>query len=426
MRLALAMLLGSCVASAKPKSKAPEPAPAPKPSWAAEEDPSQDADPCPTTPPFGWRLEVGWANGRTEAEAKSQAMARARKQLLDKACGGASELRCASIARHVAPWKSGTWDKKEKSACQAMAIEAKVLEEFDAEITRVDADIARLATAVMAANGTKLLEVIPPTWASGCVAGDLGATLAARMRNQMAKSASARLVPPGRKNPTANLFKVTLTPSADKVTLTAALYRADQEVAKQLPGFDFRLDVFNIDPSEAGECRSDADMGLADGEHLGKDGLRAWVDVPSRDGLICEGASVEPKLRVSRPSKVQVYSVARDGKAFMVWPPPGELGIIESEMGLGQNQMISMPDHGDETLIAVAVDKDGTFGQTAGWTGFCRLGGAFGPMSYPAEAAVATERYQVLPNGARGCPEIPPIDKTALEQALAQAPVCGG
>jgi hypothetical protein len=423
----LVLLLVATTVALGAGPKKPPPNEDETPSWEPQPDSNQDDDPCPTTPPYGWRLEVGYATSKKAGEALAAAQEKARTQLLDKACAGVSELRCTSIARHIAPWKNGHWDKKQQSACHAMAIEETVLKQYEKEIEQLRANLSHLATSTVTRNGGVLLSIEPPTWASGCIAGDLGASIANRLRNHIGKHASnTRLVPQGSKNPRANSLRITLTPTSDRVTVSAGLHLAGKEVALPLPGFDFRIDLFNVQPDEVGACRGDEALGLKDGERLGKGGLRVIVEVPTKDGLVCEGATVEPKIQVNQPAKVQVYSVGRDGTSYAIWPPPGGNGLVNDEVSLGETQMVSMPDQGDETLVAIAVPATGSFGLTEGWTGFCKVKGSFGPMSYPEDAAVGASTYMVLPNGARGCPNIPPIDKTQLEQALQYAPLCGG
>ena len=244
----LVLLLVATTVALGAGPKKPPPNEDETPSWEPQPDSNQDDDPCPTTPPYGWRLEVGYATSKKAGEALAAAQEKARTQLLDKACAGVSELRCTSIARHIAPWKNGHWDKKQQSACHAMAIEETVLKQYEKEIEQLRANLSHLATSTVTRNGGVLLSIEPPTWASGCIAGDLGASIANRLRNHIGKHASnTRLVPQGSKNPRANSLRITLTPTSDRVTVSAGLHLAGKEVALPLPGFDFRIDLFNLE-----------------------------------------------------------------------------------------------------------------------------------------------------------------------------------
>jgi hypothetical protein len=186
-----------------------------------------------------------------------------------------------------------------------------------------------------------------------------------------------------------------------------------------LGGFAFPGDLFGDDPDAQAACRGDAELGLKDGEKLGDGGLQVALVVDTHDGVVCPGETLRPVLMVSQQARVQVYSVARDGAGFLVWPPPGEQGLVDDLLDLGAFHAVETPDRGDERLVAVAVPAGQYFGKTEGWTGFCALPGVFGPPYYPAGAAIGTASWRVLPAGLGGCAAdaARPVDLAALEAA---------
>ena len=153
-----------------------------------------------------------------------------------------------------------------------------------------------------------------------------------------------------------------------------------------------------------------------------KKALLVKPGVDTRDGVVCPGEILRPVLMVSQQARVQVYSVARDGRGFLVWPPPGDPGLVDSLLDLGEFAAVETPDHGDERLVAVAVPAGAYFGKTEGWTGFCRLSGVFGPVLYPAGAALGAATWRVLPAGMGGCTG---AARAADLAALDTAAVCG-
>lgn len=375
--------------------------------------------PCPEVPPTGYRLERAYASG-VEDQALNLARARARQAMLDRICAGYGELRCAAVQRHVTSWGEGSWapgDRRgrEGVACAAVVVEDAFLDQLGRDYASFEASLAALVLELKAQAGDALLAVEPPTWDSGCVAGPMGAAVAGELRSQLA---GARVVPEGQGDRGASGVVSTLSPGAGGVRLNLS-YRPPAGASVLLGGFTFPGDLFGDDPSAQAACRADGELGLSDGEKLGDGGLQVAVVVDTHDGVVCPGETLRPVLMVSRQARVQVYSVARDGAGYLVWPPPGEPGLVDDLLDLGEFHAVESPDRGDERLVAVAVPAGAYFGKTEGWTGFCALPGVFGPLLYPAGAAIGTASWRVLPAGLGGCDEdaARPVDLEALEAA---------
>ncbi len=375
-------------------------------------------EPCPEVPPAGYRLERAYASGLRD-EALNLARDRARQAMIERLCAGYGELRCAAVQRHIGSWGEGSWEQddrrgREGTACAAVVVEQSFLDQLGRDYATFEASLAGLVASLRAQAGTALLAVEPPTWESGCVAGAVGAAVAGELRSKLA---GARVVPEGQGDRGASALVSTLSPAAGGVRLNLSL-QPPTGAGLLLGGFTFPGDLFGDDTASQAACRSDGDLGLNAGEKLGDGGLQVALVVDTHDGVVCPGETLRPVLMVSRQARVQVYSVARDGEGYLVWPPPGDPGLVDNLLDLGEFHAVETPDMGDERLVAVAVPAGAYFGMTEGWTGFCALPGVFGPVLYPSGAAVGTASWRVLPAGLGGCEAAArPVDLEALDGA---------
>ncbi|MCO4748208.1 MAG: hypothetical protein KC912_25665 [Proteobacteria bacterium] len=385
----------------------------PKTSVVAAPDVAVDLEAvCPTTPPTGYRVERGEGTGATAADALAAAREAATQRLVVGACSGLADSRCDALRRAVKPWKEGHYNAETRSACASVAIEKTALDAVDTERRDLMAEVDAFAQRV-AAEGAESVDLPPPTWHTGCSAGLSGARLSAMTRNALAKRGVAA-------SSTSPSLLQQLTPGEQAVTLTATLTAGE---AKSLPGFSFAPDLMGIASDETGACRADSDLGLVGGERVGENGLRVRVQMPAEDGVLCEGRTTEPTISVNQPARVQVYSVSRDGRSMLIWPPPGGSDAVADSISLGEVTAIAQPDGSDERLIAVAVLANRDFTSTAGWQGFCEVGDGLTPAHYPSGAAVGSATVHILEAGTSDCPDVPGIaDKRG---ALFSPPTCG-
>lgn len=399
MRRSLLLILVAC------GPKAP-------PVIAADVGPVDMEAVCPTTPPTGYRVERGEGTGTTAADALAAAREAATQRLVMGACAGLADSRCDALRRDVKPWKEGHYDPITKSACASVAIEKSSMDAVTADRYALMDHIDAFATRV-AAEGVDSVDLPPPTWQSGCSAGLPGARLSALTRNALAKrgvSATAS---------TPSLLQQ-LTPSADLVTVNTSLLSAD---SKSIPGFSFAPDLMGIASNETGACRADGELGLVGGERPGENGLRVKVRMPSTDGVLCEGETTEPTIEVNQPARVQVYSVSRDGRSMLIWPPPGGDDAVTGSMNLGEVTAIAQPDSSDERLIAVAILANRDFATTASWQGFCEVSNGLTPAHYPDGAAIGSATLHILEAGTEHCADVPGIAEK--RNALFSPPSCG-
>jgi hypothetical protein len=379
---------------------------------------------CPTTPPEGYRTWVGNASGPDKGAALKAAREDALAKAKDAACAGFGALRCAAIRRNMSDWKNGYWDPETGAACAAVALKKTWLDSLERDIEEFARNVDQLAVSVVPHLGDAPLRLEPAVWNSGCAAGEVGAALSETLRNALAYPGSVRLVPDGATDPGAAVLRLKLTPSADEVILSASVQPAGETALVPLGGFSFPLDVFDVAADETGTCRSDRALGLMDGARVGEDGRRVWIAVASDSGLFCEGDHLEPIVMVSQPSRLRVYSVAHDGDAYLIWPPPGHGDRVDGRLSLGRVDLVALPEEGDERLLAVAAPAEGSLGVTNAWEGFCRVPGEFSEAFYPSGAAVGTRTFTVLPPGSGECAAGTPQGES-VKAALAAAPRCG-
>jgi hypothetical protein len=332
-----------------------------------------------------------------------------------------SDLRCAAIRRHVKPWKEGWYDPGGQWACASVSLESAALDTLAHDASVLDADLRMLAAEIAARAGSSTLAPTEPVWASGCASGALGEALATELFGHLGGFPGLHLVAPEDARGDTVRLRVELAPGLGGVAV-AAFLEDGLGVRTALPGFGFPLDLFGVDVAEGGECRGDASLGLSHGERLGAGGTRARVVVPGIDGTACEGRRVTPTVRVDRPARVQVVSIARDGRSLLVWPPPGESGFVDREVSLGEMVLVAQPDTGDERLLAMAVPDGASFGATDGWSGFCEIPGGLSPAMYPEAAAIGTATFTVLPSGRGTCPEVAGVRE--LRATVEVPPAC--
>jgi len=116
-----------------------------------------------------------------------------------------------------------------------------------------------------------------------------------------------------------------------------------------------------------------------------------------------------------------VYSVLRDGNAHLVWPFRGD-GKVESVQPLDPGLVLHDESAGDESLVAIAIPLDHSWGRMEGWLGYCKASSSFEPGEfYPNGAAAARATYTVRPQGG-SCDQ---ADVSAYKDAIFHAEPCG-
>jgi hypothetical protein len=161
-----------------------------------------------------------------------------------------------------------------------------------------------------------------------------------------------------------------------------------------------------VDPAEAHDCRGDDSLRLPVSAGLD---LRV-VDLTDRHRLgtpLCVGERAEVRVTTTRPSRVQTWSVARTGEAWLL------ADSAESDLGgrpVGTQPWLTaldatwVPELGDATVVALAAPQGGspTPSLVAPEAG-CRVE-AFGPALFATGAWGAAVPFEVSAPGIGRCP----------------------
>jgi hypothetical protein len=365
-------------------------------------------------PPGGYRVELGYGGGRDMSKALREARMDAQAKLLATVCLGRSDEECAAVGRQISPWGSD-WSRKERLACAVVALPSEVADAPPTAIRDYQQGLRSLASSVAAA-GVKRVGLDAVVVEGGCAAGDAGAVLAAELRNALVETG---VTAPVEDAGEASQLRLQLTAAGQEVLINAWLSGAAGERA--LPGLRAPKEVLQV---QEGACFNEAAVGLTRGQRQGSDGLSVYVEMETREGMLCEGERPGLRLRTSRAAEVQLFTLDGEGRAWMVWGGP-----INGELSLGEAMALPLPDAlGDERLLAMAVPAGQSFGATAGWPGDCRASGHFSEELVPPGAALGSLSYHVERAGEGRCDPVTESVTVEELQSLADnylnGPVC--
>jgi hypothetical protein len=370
---------------------------------------------CARDVPENYQIHTGYASDPDPAAAITAALQAARKEALDTLCAGKSEARCAVMRRHVEGWKKPFHHPVTQRACAHVGVHRQWIDDDRHDQEQLADDLASMARRVAEAVGEAPVALAPLRWAdSGCDAGEVGATLRGELHDALAE-ARRRLVAPGAEG--AALVTLRLELTGEQVRVSALIDPPKGGGSVPVKGLSFPADLFAVEGASR-DCRLDRQLGLENGRRVGAGELRVWLD-DGVDSTVCEGTTGEPQITVSRPARVKVWSVDREGTAYLVWPPPGSEGLVNGTVSLGEVTYHRPAAGGEERLLAVAVPQGTPFGTVDRWTGFCKHPGPFDASAYPKVAAAAASSLTVLPfdtpfcaqkgRGAVAAPTLPEI-----------------
>jgi len=375
---------------------------------------------CPTLPPKGcdcWSF-LGVGSGPNEAEALKAARNDAMTQIEERHCAGLSRARCDGIVAAVLDWKTGEYHRGSRSACRVLTLRQEVVRKLEDEERAFDAGIAELASD-LAGRGMERVWHAGPVWSNGCAAVVAGQYVKESLDGELSML-GVRFDVGHSASTGAHRLQLSMTPAPQGVLVTAVVLEPDQADAIKVQGPRFPLDLFGVAETPPEACATDGRLGLRDGPRTGEGGLRVWVDLAAGKNTFCEGDELAPVVRVDGTSRVQVYSVQRDGTAHLVWPAFGD-GRVTNEQPLDPGLVLHDEDAGDESLVAIAIPTDHSWGRTEGWSGYCKASDDFVPSDfYPQSAAVSRVTFSVRPQG-DGCPQ---VDVSAYKNAMFEAETC--
>ncbi|MFH1466036.1 MAG: hypothetical protein ABIO70_16750 [Pseudomonadota bacterium] len=312
---------------------------------------------CPTrSESRKFRVERGVAQGGAAEGAIAVARRAALEILEDKVCVGIeTSPRCLAARRNIVPLGAGQWETRGARgwACASVAIEEAVLNSQQRDLAQLDADLSVLAQALFAPGAT--LQILPPTWKStGCSAGEPGAHLHTLLHQKLAGVPLAARGTPG-----ARQVRLELTVAGGQAAL--AVSTRDPGAAGWIPlsALTFPADLFQLSPDDARICPAEA--GVPTGEQPGAGGLTVQLYAVGQGGLYCEGETVSPRIELSGPARLRLYSVESDGTGFRVWPHRAEDDRVFSPTEppvLPAFTAVQAPDGGDSRLVVAAFPPD--------------------------------------------------------------------
>lgn len=357
--------------------------------WDSVPDDTADSFCGSKTPPEGHVTFVGFDRRRDLGAAYGAAEAK----LLG--ASGYVGYRRDALRRRIRDWSKD--EIRRGVACVRLLVPRAALDSLDLDGDRFDAALA----GRLAAQGP--LQLAAPRWSTGCVAH-----LAELVQERLLGLLPGAIV--GHDDPARRTVSLRFAANQQAATLTALVDDAS------FGGFDFPLDVLALDPEEAGECATNAALGLAADASARSNGLVVSLDLLDHEGQACDGDRDTLVVSTDRPAPVQVFSLAKSGRG-------NYLGAfdVDGRTVLGSGTWVVSPEPGDERLVAVAGD----YAATASWTPGCRLREPWSRAWY-GDVAVGTETFLVRPQGG-ACPALSGASLAARDEAIARrdaAPWC--
>ena len=382
---------------------------------------------CPTrSESRKFRVERGEAGGLQAPEAIATARRAALESLEDKVCAGLeTSPRCLAARRNIVPLGAGQWERRGARgwACASVAIEEALLNSEQHDLEQLDADLSALAEGLRGRLGGAPFQLLPPTWKStGCSAGEPGAHLHTLLMGKLAGTLPA--------DATTTAAQVRLELSVAGGQAAVAVSTRDPGAFAwtplDLPALTFPADLFQLTPADARICPAEAGLPAAD--QPGAGGLAVQLFAVGQGGLYCEGETVSPRIELSGPARLRLYSIEADGQGYRVWPHRAEDDRVYTPTDpprLPTFTAMQAPDGGDSRLVVAAFPPDTALDPAA----FCRLPAALDAASLPGSPALTSATFHVLPAGERLClgrgdPSVTGAQRDHAAAALRQAPAC--
>jgi hypothetical protein len=310
-----------------------------------------------------------------------------------------------------------------------VAIEKKLLDYQKNELDTLAKELDRLAMTVRTAAGSTPTQLLAPRWQdTGCPAGEVGAHLYTLLQQRLVGVKLADADGPlegGRQ------LRLDLSTAGDQVAV-AALAKSAGEGTWTPVGvpISFAADLFQLQPDDARTCPVEDDLHLPGGQRPGAAGLEVQLFMAGQGGLFCDGEQATPRIELSAPARLRLYTLQADGQGFQVWPWRAEDDKVYSPAAPPQLPPFTATrsfDGTDSRLVVAAfpADSDALAPAT-----FCRLAAPL-DVSTLTGAAIDSVAYHVAAAGERLCLELgdtaaADADRAHAEAAIQQAATCSG
>ncbi len=373
-------------------------------------------------------VAIGARGGKAEADALARADSLARADLRARACVGWSQEDCDMVMRGAVQGMGDPWfDPARGVACSIYGIPGGPVDlapsRRSAEVA-IDGLVSALSAALANGETVRLEPVATP---DGCAMPELAA-VGFRIRNGLPQVA---FEDSGVASLSIREVRLTVSQAGTNLQVTASVVSSDG-TARSGGLAVFPGSAYGLEGLIAGTCRSDSAIGLTSGQRAGEAGLQVELGLQA-DGdrtpdSLCDGQGFALDVAASAPARVHVYSVAGDGTAAHIWPPPPGSGRITGDASLGGFTASPSPG-GDERIVAVAVAEGAPIGPLDEHHGFCRVDG-FSAAMIPVGAAVSTVTWRMdtradVCGQASADPAALQVKAAKAREAIGGLPRCG-
>ena len=393
--------------------------------------PSEEACP-PWVNSTEFRVKVGEASGPLRNNAIGEARANGVATLSAGICEGQeTSPRCLAARNNIAPLGSGMWEKRGLGgwACASVAIEEKLLNYQKNELDDLATELDQLAATVRSSVGATPLQLLTPRWQdTGCPAGEVGAHLFTLLQQRLV---SVRLLDTSEPLVDARQLRLDISTAGDQVAVSALAKNAGEGTWTPTGApITFAADLFQLQPDDARTCPAEDDLQLPGGQRPGAAGLEVQLFMAGQAGLFCDGEQATPRIELSAPARLRLYTLQADGQGFQVWPWRSEDDKVYSPAEPAQLPPFTAArsfDGTDSRLVVAAFPVDADDLAPAA---FCRLGAPLDASTLTG-AAIDSVAYHVAAAGERLCLErgdtaAADADRSHAEAAIRQAPTCSG
>ncbi len=395
------------------------------PAVAARPYDEHVADPaatCPAAPETPGMVQV---MGRARAFSQQVAMDLAREDavqtMLSMHAAGFGDAAREAVRRNTVEVEgAGTWLRG--VACVPMALRSSYLDYYVDKGKEFDSQIHALVAALSRDAVGRSVLVLPPTQVGSGAVSQLSDTIRNLLLGQIDPNDNIHIVD----NWVPDALELQIQLSTVKEDVTGFVTLGEQSIG----GLQFPLGLFNLTPGEANRGIPPGNLSGGGEPRRGTNGLKVYMAPPTPNGIACEGQVVDLVANTDRNARVRLYSVASDGRTYLLWPPdprwvgvPAGLGPTADEvprqLRLPGTTMVPTADGQAERLILVAVPAGGSLGAAERWRGYCEVRGGFSEALVPAGAAVSSTSFLVRPAEATGCVLSEAIEQDRLASAQA-------
>ena len=361
----------------------------------------------------------GWSEG-SEAEAVSAAERLTRAKLIRdhiEIRWDENDLRRQIAIQNVVQWKYN-YDPESRTACAVAAINKTKVDQLAVESEQFDERLSAVLMGVKEQLDDFPVLVEAPLWRDGCSSGLLGSALVNELESVLV---DVQLATQDDENAFHLISKLALG-AGGGLKISFSL-RPPWGGEVSIGGVNFAGDLFAVPENEQRCCRSDEDVGIEEGHHLGADKLEIHLQMPTHAGVLCPGERVELTILSNKAARVMLFELERDGDTYLAWPnDESPAGIIDSPMKIGRFDVEYLDDAGDLRLLAVAVPETGSFGDLEGSVGYCKLPAPLIASQIPVGAAWDSLTYRVLEPGHESCPD---SGESGTSGVTWKIPICG-